>query len=530
MKGILDDTTFAADDRGVSEVIGAILIFGLIVAMLTLVQTQLIPQANEEVELEHSIDVRNDLVKFHQTATEVSANGRTQSVGIKTGMGYPQRLLFLNPPRVQGTLRTTESSTVQLSNVVAEDDEVNDYFAATGNDLSLDSRTMAYSVNYNRLSTSPTMRYEYGVLYTEYEDGVTLHNPGAIVNGNNINLVFTAGEHSETAASVQSLSVRPNSAPARTVSVTGNGGPIELVLPTEMSVTKWRDLYEGGNILSVTDAGSGLVRLRLDGSQSYDLRMSRIAVTKGVANPGHRYIVPVGEGVESISSGQTAHVTFEVRDRFNNPVSGTDVTIVEDGTGNTIATKTTDEEGRVSAEVSPTSTTTYVATIAGCTSGAVCNADYEIQIPDSGLNVNPSSGVVVDGSTTDDLLGLGDLTSIAAGDVASVDFRNTESGTVEIDSMRMNHYSPDPNDHSPVTVYDPDDNSVQLEIGGPFKDASVLNPVAPASGGGTTYGFVFSGSVAQGEYFVLTVVYENGERALYFVSPASESDFLEPIL
>ena len=62
---MIQKLNFDSDERGVSEVLGAILVFGILVVLLATIQTQAIPAANEQVEFNHNQEVQSDLVGFN---------------------------------------------------------------------------------------------------------------------------------------------------------------------------------------------------------------------------------------------------------------------------------------------------------------------------------------------------------------------------------------------------------------------------------------------------------------------------------
>jgi len=533
-----------ADDRGVSEVIGAILVFAVLVLLLSIMQTQAVPNQNQEVEFQHSLEVQSDLVQFHQTGSAVAADGSERSVAFTTGTGYPSRLLFFNPPRVRGTLETTDSENIVIDNAVASSGEVNQYvsegFSPTGsptaNQLELPTRRLVYQVDYNEINNQPTTRYEYGVLYNEFDNGgFVVQNQGTIIDGTSINLLFLEGDSTVSSTAEKSLPVQPVSAPARSVTVTakedasGNLQPITIELPSRLSEQKWIDLYGGAtNVQSISKPSpTDPVTITLDpgttsNPKQYNLRMSKIAVESNVDSPDPHYIVPADPGVTSAGVGQDAAIEYEVRDKFNNPVSGAEVEVP---TTSGTTTKTTNDQGRVSTTVSTSQNADFTAeltgqsaTAANCgsTSSGRCEAAYRVQVP--GLNLNPSSGVVVAEATTTDVLGLGGNLGLPLGSnsVATVTLESTTGNNVGIERIRMNHYNPDPDGHNQSTFSD-GTRSVTLNIGGGFKQPS--NSFAEVTPGGTDYGFAFEASVDSGDYFVITVVYDNNERALYFISP-----------
>ena len=494
---------FTNDNRAVSEVIGAILVFGLLIALMAIIQTQAVPAANQQVEFDHNQEVQGDLAKFHERVSRVSLSGAGESVNIQAGTGYPSRMVFFNPPRATGTISTSDAGTATLENVRATEPEVRHYLNGS-HTVNLESRTFEYRVNYNEFQNSPTSRYEYGILYNEHKNATIVHNSGTVIDDTNINLVFMAGNYSESSGTGQSVDIEPVSAPARPVTVTGDGNDINITLPTDMPIQKWEDLYGDQSHVTINNA-SGDVKITLDGDRKYTLRMAGIGLESGIKKPSAHYIVPADDGVATIGAGDNATVKYEVRDKYNNPVDGVNVTI--DG-----KTKQTDGEGRVTKTVSPGSPATFNGTIKGCTAGPRCHADFRVQVTD--LNPNPSSGVRLVEASETSLLGL------SLSSASGITFES-QSESVNMTQFRINHYHPNPESHSPVELRDSDGNSVSgIEIGGRFVNESDgldnINPVEPS---GTSYDLLFDSGVDSSEYYVLTIVFENGERSLYFVSP-----------
>jgi hypothetical protein len=541
---------FTADERGVSEVVGAILVFALLVALLGIIQSQAVPSQNKEIEFQHNIEVQSDFVQFHQTASSVAAEGSERSVAFKTGTGYPSRLLFFNPPRVRGSVETTQSEDIFIDNVRSTDGEVNEYIsqgssrATQPNRLRLSTRRLVYQANYNEIQNNPTTRYEYGILYDDFENGGQIvENRGTVIDGTSINLLILEGDSSVTSTTETSLPVQPVSAPARSVTVTGTVNPstgtiqpIELEIPSKLREQKWIDLYGSAtNVQSISKPSKTdpvtitLVPGTASNPKQYNLRMSKIAVESGVTKPDAHYLVPVDPGVTSAGVGQPATIEYEVRDEFNNPVAGETVQLLDEN-GNVVTSETSNDNGRVSFTVNTATTGDFEANLEGgtCsgTRSARCLATYKVQVP--GLNLNPNSGVRLVEATTDDPLpntrtgpgnagtgGTVDCTSVSC--EAEVTFENTNSKEVGMETIRINHYNPDPRGHSPVTITDDGSNTVVAKVGGDAKDATQLKRIA--DGATETYTFTFNGEVHEGDYFVVTIIWDNNERALYFVSP-----------
>ena len=552
-------TRLDSDDRGVSEVVGAILVFGILVTLLGIIQAQAVPDQNREVEIQHTAQVQEDLIKFHEVASAVAAGGDEQSVAVQSGTGYPSRLLFFNPPRVQGAVSTTGSQTVEIRNIKASG-ETDDYFTDdAGNDLDLSTRRIEYNAGYNELQDDPTIRYEYGVLYSNYSDGTTIQNEGSVVDGNDINLIFTAGDYNRTSSTSQSLAVRPVSAPSRSVTVdnvSGAGNNITLVLPSELPESEWQELYASSDsVVNIDKPSPDTVEIELDGSKQYNLRTSQIALGTDVPEEDGYYIVPSAPNSTSVAQGGTANVRYEVRDRYNNPVSN--VTVEGDKpnpSGPNPVERTTNADGQITVPVQPGDAGTQFATafikdqsnVDGCTGNnnpadksERCQADFTLQVTD--LSINPNSGVrLTDAEVKEEEFNAPETDiSVPApldSEVANVTFKG---GDRNIKSIRMNVYLPADGGSPPTQAVMNDTDPVEfaispMEVGGPFYDStrSEWKDDGPGDPGpeeitpdGTSYKFGFfddSGNAREindGDLFVLTIVYQNDERAVYFVSP-----------
>ena len=534
-----------ADDRGVSEVVGAILIFGLLVLLLSILQTQVVPVQNQEIEVQHSQQVKDDLTNWHEIASDVSARGTPQSASISTGTNYPPRLLFINPPPVQGSLSTSDPSReIEIENITADEPETGDYIDVDQNgELRLSTRTLEYEGNYNEYQNEPTVRYEYGLLYSQFEDEAVIANSGNVIDGTNINLILLNGSYSRTSGGDQSVTVQPVSAPARSVAIDHNGtGDLNITLPSELSASKWREEYnESDSVDNITKPSSDTVRLNLNETKTYNLRMSQIGLERDIENPKGYYIVPADDGTTSVAAGSTTNVRYEVRDRYNNPVSNVSVDInAPGGTVNRI----TNDQGQVAAPVNPSSPGTQTVTAeiddsdpdvaSGCPGAVRCGADYTVQV--SRVSINPSPTVKLEDARirTAGVLGLGLLN--APTNVVKTNFTvSGSSSSQDIRSIRVNFYGADSDTPVEVDMFNlpsGDEAIAGMDIGGAFINSSSpewnnMNggPQTISSTGTTSYAFAFydslgnERSVNENEFFVVTVVFDNDEREIYFISP-----------
>jgi hypothetical protein len=342
---------FSADERGVSEVIGAILVFGLLVALLAILQAQAIPAANKEVEFNHNQEVQSDFVNFNSAMSEVGTKGTPKSVKIQMGTTYPSRLLFFNPGPPGGEIRSAGSGSVGIYNVNATNEDTRKYIDGSVTDLT--SRRLEYDPTYNEYRDAPVTTLEYGTVYRDFDSTTIIDDETNLIQGNTISLTLLNGNLSRGQSTALSLEAQATSAPARTVTIQPDqsGQNITLVIPSRLNASQWDEmLADEPNVRGVVPNGSR-VEIRLEGSKAYNLRSPQIGVGSGVPEPQSRYVTRSSN--RQLRIDQANILPIEVRDKYNNPVSGESVNIsVDDGrfqsTGGQFVEANTTADGRPS--------------------------------------------------------------------------------------------------------------------------------------------------------------------------------------
>ncbi|QZA89046.1 hypothetical protein K0C01_02465 [Salinarchaeum sp. IM2453] len=158
---MLTQRQFADDTRGVTPLIGFILLFGIGIVAFAGYQATTVPDQNTEREFLHSQDVRDDMVDLQATLQQAHSNAEAgsdapQSATVKLGTQYRERLLAVNPPPAPGSLGTTDAYTVETPSAVG------DQFNQT--------RFIEYQPYYNYLSPDP-LRIENSLLYRDPRAG-----------------------------------------------------------------------------------------------------------------------------------------------------------------------------------------------------------------------------------------------------------------------------------------------------------------------------------------------------------------------
>lgn len=334
------------DTRGQTVQIGVVLLFATAILAMTLYQVQVIPSQNHEIEFDHNQQVQDEMTSLRSTIHSIEDTNRDRKVSITLGTTYPERTLFVNPSPPIGTLRTVGTAdpavTVTIENATGVDDDVDDFWNTnTSRVHDFSTGAVVYDPTYTRYDNAPKTVYENSVLYNRFDGAnLTLTNQ-LLVEGNTISVVALNGTFEKTSQGTANVPVEALSASTRSIVVrSSDSDPLTLRVPTQLPNESWTSLlrgeYEenGGNITDQEyrnrSGEPNVLILRLD-SGRYRLNLARIGVGKNTDRPEQRYLVGVHGDDLVVGENETARVTVEVRDRFNNPVS--DVQVIAHAAG-----------------------------------------------------------------------------------------------------------------------------------------------------------------------------------------------------
>jgi len=325
------------DDRSQSIQIGAVLLFGILVIILSIYQAFVVPNQNEEVEFQHNQEVQNDLVELRNAfISTVGGSSPSESVSVALGTRYPSRAIFLNPGPPSGSLRTAGTQTpainVTIQNADADGD-TGDFW--NGTERSYPTGSLAYQPVYN-LYNAPDTIYESSVLYNEFGGRNLTLTGQSVIDGRQINLSPLNGSLSMSQSRTTAVDVRAISSSDREAAVrnVGAGSPVTVSIPTQLSESRWEELLEeemtDGYVESidteqfVIDGRElNLVHIRLEEGVTYRLRMSLVSVgTNSQRSTESAYLRTVRGNGTTVPEGSNQTLIVESRDAYNNPVSG----------------------------------------------------------------------------------------------------------------------------------------------------------------------------------------------------------------
>jgi hypothetical protein len=320
---------FRDDRRAVALQVGAILLLGFLVIGLALYQATVVPDQNKRVEFDHNQQVQDSLQDVRNGILRTASAERTSPTTVPLGTRYPTRVVAVNPPPSSGRLATEPGGEVTLVGATAINDETADYW--NGTNRSYATKRLSYRPDYSLYQSAPRTTYADTVLYNGFDGGTRAVTDQRLLEGNLLYLVALNGSYSRSGTGAVSVSPTPVSTSDRTVAVNGSDMAIEVT--TDLSEDEWErllaDQYESnggridGNASGVTVSGDTLT-VDLVSNRTYRLRMAKVGVGTGVTDTDEQYLTVV-DGADSVTAGGTRRIVLEVRDGYNNPVSGVTV-------------------------------------------------------------------------------------------------------------------------------------------------------------------------------------------------------------
>jgi hypothetical protein len=537
------DGTYRGDERAVSEVLGAILVFGLLLAVVLLIQITAVPGWNQQIEYDHSERAQDDIDELANAIERAQTSERSESVNIELGVDYPTRPFLYNPPPTQGTLETPARGTVTIEGAQASG-EVGNFW--DGSAISHPTRAVTYRADYNEFRDAPRQTvYEHGVVANQFRNSATvIRQSRPIVSDDNINLVALTGTANRTDNRQTTVAVTPVSRTPRTVAVTGlNGNDITISLRTTLPEETWQDLLEDeladGHVesLSYADGTSpATVTLTLDGSVTYDLQTALVGVGDGPQGVGPAYLERIEGGGDFVPVGASDRLTVEVRDKFNAPKSGIDVQyellsgdgeFPDDPTpGDGTYTVTSTASGQTSPVFRPLSSGSVVVEAT-----AEFNGQPSIQQSERVQFNITSSGTGSGDGDGDGEINPADSPSVTLdsynrmGRTVTMTFENLDTASREWTDLRVPFYSKQAGGPPPtgVQITPQGKNTITTDIRDGFEEItpSALAFAAAGTAGDTrTVEVTFQGGSppSGGDYFIFTARHGDGGTSTYFVA------------
>jgi hypothetical protein len=284
------DVSLNQDSRGVTAVIGFLLVFSFIIILLSVNQAQLVPQENSQIEFQHYQGVQDDMVEVRSSVSMAGQADVPQYPTVKLGTGYPTRLFALNPPAPAGRLQTSDEYEITLQNA--------------SNSATVKTQFLVYRPGYNELDQSPIW-YENSVLYIDARDsggGVVALEDQNLIRGNS-QLRINAIQNNFSVTSTGQVTVELYPTRNTDISLEEWTGDVTVEIPTRLTGTEYWDDELGGNAVynGVTpngvEPGIHLLSLTVDANS---LKFNTVGIDQAPDGQGS-----ASRGVGPGSEGQT---------------------------------------------------------------------------------------------------------------------------------------------------------------------------------------------------------------------------------
>lgn len=296
------DLPIPDDTRGVSEVIGFVFIFGILIILLSINQAQIVPQENAEIEFEHFQDVRNDLVEVRSSISTAGQADVSQFPTVTLGTNYPPRIFAVNPTTPIGTLQTSEKYNITITNQTAD--------PSTGETTNVSTRFLEYQPRYNEIDIESTW-YENSILYLDNRDqgGIAIIEDQNLVTDRNVTRI-TALQNDFQKSGTERVTLELY--PVQTTSADEiPSGNVTVTLPTRLSGNQyWNDELKSKTVyLGVEndsyDDGIHALNLNINTSnQSQELQFNTVGI-KSEPSGGAKQSVGTGSNTNSPTATPT---------------------------------------------------------------------------------------------------------------------------------------------------------------------------------------------------------------------------------
>jgi hypothetical protein len=463
----------ASGERGSSEVLGAILVFAILVAAISAFQVTVVPQQNERAEFDAYRSAITDVAEVNTQIVRTAGQGTEGSAMIRTGVRYPARAVTLNPPDPIGSVELTSAASASVLNARAVDPDEADYW--DGSARSFPTQRLRFRPAYNRFEAGPVTATG-SLVYRQPVRGTPIRvSDQSIVRGTRLSLVAVRGEM-YAANELVTLSTTPVSTSARTVRITGTTDadgdtePIRLQIPTDLDGTTWNALLAGQigsdpnqNVQSVSVSG-GVATVVLDGSKTYTLQLSKVEVRERsddtvVGSTDPAYVVSRAD-TKVMTTDAPVTLSVQVLDTFGNPVAGEPVSFSDDSSGTfSQSVVATDDRGWATVEYSngATGDATVEAQCDDCVgSSAATKVVFDVTVTGGPESVNRAPTVeILDIDQVQNNRDVFDVTVRASdpdGNLASVEVGLTDPDADDPDGTTISGRSENVNGNSEIVT------------------------------------------------------------------------------
>ena len=378
------------DESAVSEVIGALMIFGIIVGLIGIMQSSQVPTWNAAVEQDHFDRVCSDFVKLRADIEDAEKLKIPKSSDLQMGVRYPERFIFRNP-------RVGASGTITTYPL-----NVNVSYSKYGSLRWKNYTSAGIIYEMHGTSESPKLVYEHGLIIKDYRGANITEDEQSLITGGEVFIpIVLWGDYSFSSMGAQTFSMLPvPQGDCTSASFSDMNVTLETRYPDVWNGLSGSDFAVSGDTIEINTSGR---RIRLpsnDTSMSSQKQcyVGMITVDASTATRG-----PTGpDGIDVWAEGQG---------RLDIPGSSeVEQFIIRDITLNAVATNTklrfvvadtSNHDWDVEIKFTDSNTVGYVKIDGGDIgiSGSLSSLGYQIDLTPyyPGANIGSTNALIIEG-------------------------------------------------------------------------------------------------------------------------------------
>jgi len=306
-------------DRGQSEVVGAILLFGIFILALGLLQTYFVPQEIAATEQNHVEEVSDDFTEMYASIGDAAGSNRERSASLSLGTRYGVSTVFLTPPPARGSITSESVGSITSPSEGPFTDLDNGLVEDVCGLSDVESRAITYEPRYNEYKNAASHTYEAGVHY-RMVDSAGLKNSQRLVDDESgvttIHLTpITHGSIRESGTSREPITFKPGVTGETGTFAVDSSDQVTIEIPVQNS-DGWNATFDG----DLVSTSSTEATLTLDEEErDYRIKCTPIGINTAPENePAEEFtgddggededsgaINPIGDGELILNSTST---------------------------------------------------------------------------------------------------------------------------------------------------------------------------------------------------------------------------------
>lgn len=267
------------DDRAVSEVLGAILLFGIIILAIGGYQAFVVPQQDAEIEFNHNERVAGDMNDLRNAMVQAAGDNEPRSASIELRPQYPSRALAISSSPPAGTLRTGSAGSVDITDA--------DFSSSDVCGGAVETRSITYEPRYNAYQNGQSVTVDSSFVYRQTGDDALVDTSQLLVQGSQIRFMPVEGDLSKSGERATSVTLIPSNSGGKVVSDDAEDN-FNISIPTTLSADVWADELESSSVYFVAAHQESDDRVKIEmrgtedteGPENYTFRCTAIGLNQ----------------------------------------------------------------------------------------------------------------------------------------------------------------------------------------------------------------------------------------------------------